>query len=120
MRSLRAASISKSRLEARNETFGEASAGAPFHVYTPGKFRGRIELRTRAYAVAAGQRLTDTWEIAGFEGGMYHLRVCGPNGFFREFAGSARTILRSTFDASIFATGDVELHIRAACRRRVT
>ena len=97
-------------LEARNETFGEASAGAPFHVYTPGKFRGRIELRTRAYAVAAGQRLTDTWEIAGFEGGVYHLRVCGPNGFFREFAGTENDPpidIRCRY----LRTGDVELHV---------
>ena len=28
-------------LEARNAIFGKAAAGAPFHVYTPGKFRGR-------------------------------------------------------------------------------
>jgi phospholipase C len=96
-------------LAASNEIFGQASAGSPFHVYTPGTFRGRIELRTRAYAVAAGHRLTDKWEIAGFEGGIYHLRVCGPNGFFREFAGSAgdpAVDIRCGYRPS----GDVELH----------
>ncbi|MGH9666025.1 MAG: alkaline phosphatase family protein, partial [Bryobacteraceae bacterium] len=76
-------------LEARTEVFGKESAGSPFHVYTPGSFRNRINLRTRAYAVLAGGRLTDLWELAGFESGVYHLRVCGPNGFFREFTGSA-------------------------------
>jgi phospholipase C len=95
-------------LEARNETFGEASAGAPFHVYAPGKFRGRIELRTRAYAVAAGHRLTDTWEIAGFESGIYHLRVSGPNGFFREFAGTEGDP-PIDIRCQYLRTGDVEL-----------
>ena len=110
-------------LEARNETFGEASAGAPFHVYTPGKFRGRIELRTRAYAVSAGQRLTDTWEIAGFEGGKYHLRVSGPNGFFREFAGTENDP-PIDIRCQYLRTGDVELHVssrmQAPCNLNVT
>jgi phospholipase C len=43
------------------------AAGAPFHVYTPGKFRGQTDLRTRAYAVASGHRLTDSWNLEGFE-----------------------------------------------------
>lgn len=109
-------------LEARNETFGEASAGSPFHAYTPGKFRDRVELRTRAYAVAAGHRITDTWEIAGFEGGVYHLRVSGPNGFFREFAGSAGD---PPIDMRCrhLRSGDVELHatsrLQAPCTLNV-
>ncbi|MDE3198799.1 MAG: phospholipase C, phosphocholine-specific, partial [Acidobacteriota bacterium] len=48
------------------------AAGAPFHVYTPGKYRDEVKARTRAYAVAAGQRLTDTWELEGFPKGAYH------------------------------------------------
>ncbi len=78
----------ESALEARRELFGKASAGSAFHVYTPGTFRGQTTGRSRAYAVAAGQRLNDSWEVGGFEDGTYHLRVCGPNGFFREFAGN--------------------------------
>ena len=74
-------------LEARNGIFGNAAAGAPFHVYAPKNFRDQAKLRTRAYAVAAGDRVTDSWELAGFERRAYHLRVCGPNGFLREFAG---------------------------------
>lgn len=69
------------------------SAGSAFHAYTPGKYKQQAELRTRAYAVAPGKRVTDTWDIDGFEGGggagTYHLRVCGPNGFLREFTGTA-------------------------------
>jgi phospholipase C len=100
-------------LEARNEIFGKAAAGAPFHVYTPGKYRDQVNLRTRAYAVAAGQRLTDWWELEGFEKGVYHLRVCGPNGFLRELAGSAgdpRVAIQCEYTGQTGAlTGDVEL-----------
>jgi phospholipase C len=76
-------------LEARDEIFGKTAAGAPFHVYTPGRFHGEEKLRTRAYAVEAGHVVTDSWALEGFQHGVYHLRVCGPNGFFREFQGSA-------------------------------
>jgi len=96
-------------LEARNEIFGKAAAGAPFHVYTPGRFRGGAESRTRAFAVAAGDRLTDTWEIGGFEGGVYRLHICGPNGFLREFAGTADDPAID-LQCRYLRTGDVELH----------
>jgi len=76
-------------MEAGNRIFGASSAGSAFHVYTPGKFRQRAELRTRAYAAVAGKRVTDTWALAGFDSGVYHLCICGPNGFLRELAGSA-------------------------------
>ena len=111
-------------LEARNEFFGKAAAGAPFHVYTPGKFRNQVKLRTRAYAVSAGQRLTDSWEMEGFERGTYHLRVCGPNGFLREFAGSAadpRMEIQCEYASQANAlTGDVELRIASQAERAVT
>jgi len=105
-------------MAAGSGTFGKTSAGAPFHVYTPGKFHGKPELRTRAYAVAAGQRVTDAWEIAGFEGGTYRLRVCGPNGFLREFAGTAGDPAIE-IRCEYLPTGDVEIHatsrLKAAC-----
>lgn len=65
------------------------TVGAPFHAYTPETFRGKASLRTRAYAVTAGAQLTDAWALEGFAKGEYRVRVCGPNGFFRELAGSA-------------------------------
>jgi phospholipase C len=77
-------------LEARNEFFGARSAGAPFHVYAPGGYRKRKDLRTRAYAVAAGAQVADSWDLDGFDGGAYHLCVCGPNGFLRELKGGAQ------------------------------
>jgi len=76
-------------LEAGRKVFGDKSAGSPFHVYVPGAFRSQTNLRTRAYSVAAGKRVTDTWDMEGFENGIYHLCMCGPNGFLRELAGSA-------------------------------
>jgi phospholipase C len=46
-------------------------------------------MHCRNYAVAAGHRLQDQWALAGFENGRYHLRVYGPNGFYREFQGGS-------------------------------
>jgi phospholipase C len=73
------------RFEARKEMFGERSAGSPFTVYA------RVasgDMKIRNYAVAAGERLEDSWALADFQSGIYHLRVYGANGFFREFVGS--------------------------------
>ncbi|MFO1498617.1 MAG: phospholipase C, phosphocholine-specific [Verrucomicrobiota bacterium] len=81
-------------LAAAKERFGAQAAGAPFHVYAPGKTRfpgqpRRYETgRTWTYAVAAGDRLRDAFPLADFADERYHLRVLGPNGFFREFAGN--------------------------------
>jgi phospholipase C len=76
-------------MEAANRRFGKRSAGAAFHVYTPRLYRQRADLRTRAYAVEPGQRLTDTWALEGFPDSVYRLSLCGPNGFLRELSGSA-------------------------------
>ncbi|WP_119079416.1 phosphocholine-specific phospholipase C [Chitinophaga alhagiae] len=67
------------QLEAGNTLFGKQAAGAPFHVYT-GNNR-----KSRAYAVAAGDRLTDEWNTAD----GYSLEVYGPNGFYRDLKGDA-------------------------------
>jgi phospholipase C len=76
-------------LAARNERFGERAAGAPFHVYAPERYLHKgLPNRTRSYAVKAGQSLEDTWQLAGFADGRYHLCVCGPNGFLYELAGA--------------------------------
>jgi len=72
--------------------FGKATAGAPFNVYAPGGVKqldGKMEaLRAWAYAVKPGDKVSDSWQLADFENGHYHLRVYGPNGFYREFAGN--------------------------------
>jgi len=73
-------------MKAGRDLFAELSAGSPFYVYAPGKYKNE-EVRTWAYAVVAGDELKDNWVINDFENSHYHLRVYGPNGFFREFSG---------------------------------
>jgi phospholipase C len=75
--------------------FGKATLGAPFNVYAPGKYlqpnaKGINEyapVRTWAYAATAGDTVADSWPLYDFENDQYHLRVYGPNGFYREFMG---------------------------------
>jgi phospholipase C len=73
---------------AANEVFGKKAAGAPFTVYVPGKYKGE-DMRVWSYALSAGSRLQDTWQLSAFDDRQYHLQVHGPNGFFREFSGDA-------------------------------
>ncbi|HVI47664.1 MAG TPA: phospholipase C, phosphocholine-specific [Chitinophaga sp.] len=78
---------------ASNETFGKQAAGSPFNVYAPGKYiqadSGQMEpVRAWSYAVTSGDKLNDNWPLHAFENDLYHLRVYGPNGFYREFAGN--------------------------------
>jgi phospholipase C len=40
--------------------------------------------------VSAGDSLKDEWPLDAFEEKNYHLRVYGPNGFFREFKGDQK------------------------------
>lgn len=75
------------RFAAGREHFGDRAAGGAFHVYVPGPAQAGDQ-GTRAYAVTPGDALVDTWELKDFRGGQYHLRVHGPNGFYREFRGS--------------------------------
>ncbi|MCF2506314.1 phospholipase C, phosphocholine-specific [Dyadobacter sp. CY107] len=75
--------------EAGNKVFGKQSAGSPFIVYTINAYQNE-PMKVWNYAVRAGDKITDSWNLEDFEGGRYHLRVYGPNGFFREFAGSAQ------------------------------
>ncbi|PWT76807.1 MAG: phospholipase C, phosphocholine-specific [Bacteroidetes bacterium] len=81
------------------EQFGEKSAGSPFNVHAPGNYL-KSELngqhnpayesgRTWSFAVVAGDTIQYSWPLANFESNNYHLRVYGPNGFFREFAGDS-------------------------------
>ena len=58
----------------------EGAAGAVFHVYD----RNHLDQIPRRYTVEAGRSLKDRWE-----GDSYDLLVLGPNGFVREFSGTA-------------------------------
>jgi phospholipase C len=82
--------------EASDKTFGKEALGSPFNVYAPGKYlqivNGQSEfkpVRTWAYAVKSATSISDSWKLTNFENNQYHLRVYGPNGFFREFKGSS-------------------------------
>lgn len=106
---------------------GSHSLGAPFSVYAPGEYlqtprvHGKPEgapvmspVKTWSYAVATNDSLGDRFPLAHFAGGTYHLRVYGPNGFYREFKGNAQdpdvkvmaTYTRSGGLSLVFETGD--------------
>jgi len=74
---------------AANKAFGKKAAGAPFTVYAPGKYKGE-DMSVWSYALTAGDKLEDSWQLRNFDGGQYHLQVHGPNGFFREFKGGSK------------------------------
>jgi phospholipase C len=80
---------------AERSFFGEQSAGAPFHVYTPGDYHDSPRGRTWAFAVPAGKTLTHLWPLDHFPNATWHLRVHGPNGFWREFHGNTSDPLPS-------------------------
>ena len=73
--------------KAGNTLFGDRSLGAPFAVYAIHPYQKEV-MRTWYYAVKPGDTLKDEWLLSDFEGGKYHLRAYGPNGFFREFMGA--------------------------------
>jgi phospholipase C len=87
---------------AGNRFFGDRAAGAPFHVYGPCKTGW-----ARSYAVAAGDRISDSWQLADFEA-SYHLRVHGPNGFYREFRGASND---PPLEVTLDTAGGAELHL---------
>lgn len=80
-------------LTAGNRVFGKNAAGSPFTVYAPGKYNDETSKdeisRNWYFGVKAGDTLTYNWPVSAFENGQYHLRVHGPNGYFREFMGDA-------------------------------
>ena len=75
-------------------TFGmDGAKGVPFNVYAPGMYRKKESdsfenLHFWSFAVKAGDRLLTSWPLDAFEDEAYHLRVYGPNGFYREFKGN--------------------------------
>lgn len=97
--------------QARNDAFGDRAAGAPFQVYCYGP-----AFSNRSYAVIPGDALTDTWTSKDLGNDLYHLKVHGPNGFFREFKGSVNdaaveAICRYEKASKKKMTGNVELII---------
>lgn len=88
------------KMEAKKDVFGEGSAGSPFNVYAPGEYvsleaekkneKTFEPVRAWHFAVNAGDALTEKWPLDNFKDNRYHLRLYGPNGFYREFAGDAQ------------------------------
>lgn len=99
------------KFKAGNDVNGQRSSGAPFMVYAPGS-----QSPPRSYAVAAGDTLTDNWEIASFANNLYKLQVYGPNGFYREFSGNVQDPLLDilctySFDENRQFTGNLFFYI---------
>ncbi|MCY1518205.1 Non-hemolytic phospholipase C [compost metagenome] len=88
---------------AEDKVFGDRSTGSPFTVYAPVKYRnaqGEDETsKNWWFAVKAGDELNYSWPLSAFDGGKYHLRVHGPNGFYREFIGDEH---RPALDVNVF------------------
>lgn len=79
-------------LESRDLVFGDQTRGVPYIVYAPGLHRKAHSTefeagRTWNFAVAPGDKLDYDFSLDGFKDQGYHLRVYGPNGFYREFLG---------------------------------
>ncbi len=118
------------KFKAGNKVWGDKAVGSPFNVYAPGSYlhpNGNFEpVRTWAYGLTAGDSLADSWPIHEFEDKNYHLRVYGPNGFFREFKGStADPDINADFDyqkalASNKLTGNVELALNNLSNKPLT
>ncbi len=85
------------RFESGSKVFGKKTLGSPFNVYAPGKYLQNVngavvlrDLRTWAFAVRPADHVEYSWPVESFENNIYHLRVYGPNGFFREYKGSVQ------------------------------
>lgn len=70
----------------KKDLFGDKTTGAPFIVYNL-----LNDLPPRNYVVLPGDTITDEWTVNAE--GNYHLRVNGPNGFYREFIGNKNKTL---------------------------
>src|SRR5690606_23374712 len=81
--------------KASDNFFGKSALGAPFNVYAPGDYLqggtdGRLKfepVKTWPIAVQKGDTLTYQWPLDHFKDKEYHLRVYGPNGYYREIKG---------------------------------
>ncbi|MFA6044139.1 MAG: phospholipase C, phosphocholine-specific [Phycisphaerales bacterium] len=86
-------------LSAANKAFADQAAGAAFTVHA---VQASGDFAVRHYALKPGDALADTWDISEFGGALVHLRVFGPNGFYREF----RLLGAHTVDVSVAPISD--------------
>jgi phospholipase C, phosphocholine-specific, Pseudomonas-type len=80
---------------AGNKVFGKNAAGAPFTACVPVKYNDETSkdevCRNWSFGVKAGDMLNYSWPLSAFENEKYHIRVDGPNGYYREFKGNAQS-----------------------------
>jgi phospholipase C len=121
----------KMEFESSNVVFGERSAGAPFNVYLPGmtlekgKQEGWKAMRSLYYAVNAGDVVQDELALNRFQEDRYHIQVYGPNGFMREFKGTAADpTVQFTCDYQAIGTGrlsgNLELKVSGTIKAPLT
>ena len=104
-------------MKSAKNIFKEKSAGSPFNIFAPG-MHANENGKLWAFAVSAGDSLKNSWTINDFENNNYHLRLYGPNGFYREFIGDNNDPLADIFCGyekglidSKKLTGNIELKI---------
>jgi phospholipase C len=122
------------RFAADSLVFGEKTLGSPFNVYAPGKYLKNAnepnvfsDVRTWAFAVRPAEHVEYSWSLESFDKNIYHLRVYGPNGFFREYKGSALDPLidmNCNYEViaknQITLTGNINLMLRNNSRENLT
>ncbi len=95
----------------KKDLFGDKTTGVPFIVYNL-----LNDLPPRNYVVLPGDTITDEWTVNA--DGNYHLRVNGPNGFYREFIGNKNKTLPEVVcnyqqaGAAKGLSGNIELSIK--------
>jgi phospholipase C len=93
--------------------FKRPYGGAPFNVYAWNLKNKQVQCRS--YAVKSKDTVTDEWKLDEFENGVYHLKVYGPNGFYREFKGNANdpaimlTVSEESLGNTFSPTGNIIL-----------
>jgi len=97
------------RLEARKAFFKDGAAGAPFIAFSLGKQTFYV----RNYAVLAGDHVEDSWPLS--DSGEYHLRIHGPNGFYREMIGDAHD---PDVELTVEPMADMSGKLRVTAKRR--
>lgn len=74
------------RLKAGADLYGQRAAGLPFNIYCHTSPE-MSAMQAGTYALAAGDALGASFEMASFAQGRYDVDVHAPNGFYRRYKG---------------------------------
>jgi len=110
------------RLAVGNAVHRARTAGAPFNVYLRNLAVGPNDplkpMQVATFAVKPGDALQREFPLSLFTSGRYAIDVHAPNGFYREFAGSAETPAiraRTEYEKQGSSlTGNVQLNVENA------